>query len=189
MDKPIVCDLDGVIVDCLRPALQFHGRFDLAARKNYPLTYEWEVDTGLSHADFWGKIDRDGGIDWWANLPFTAFGKQLLRHLFGISNAVSIATKVVGANGCAGKYIWATRNLPKKTPLHLTTEKSELSMPGRVLIDDSPDNIEKWTAKGGSAILCPASYNDNRYLVGEELNYIKASLRDLGYGEGRKVHD
>jgi hypothetical protein len=184
--RAIYCDLDGVIVDCLHPALLYHGRHDLAADPNYPPSYDWEKDTGLSHREFWDAIDK-AGPDWWAGLPFTQFGYRLLVELSDLRLAghdVQIASKVVGANGCAGKWDWAKQWLPKDMPLHLTTDKSGFAGPGRLLIDDSQENTDAWAAKGGDVILVPASYNRNRNIKTDRLEYILSEMRRLGYMAG-----
>lgn len=174
----VIGDLDGVIVDCLRPALRFHGRDDLANDPMYPPTYDWEKDTGLQHKEFWGRIDEAGSA-WWAGLPFTAFGERLLAYLRTLPE-FEIGTKVVGANGAKGKWQWLDEHAPG-VRRHLTTYKASLSRPGWLLIDDSPDGVREWLAGGGDAILCPAPYNINRHLIGSEYEYILSEIRRLGY--------
>lgn len=181
--RSIYCDLDGVIVDCLRPALRFHNRYDLAADPNYPPSYDWEKDTGLSHTEFWGAIEA-AGPEWWSGLPFTSFAEPLLSLLIDLhydGRDVQIASKVVGANGCAGKYDWAKRFIPKGMPVHLTTDKAGFAGPGRLLIDDSQENTDAWAAKGGDVILVPAPYNRNRNVAAAPFDYIVSEMWRLGY--------
>lgn len=180
MDRKIFCDLDGTTIDCLRPALRHHGFHDLANDPSFPPTYEWADGTGMPNKEFWDGIEA-AGIDFWANLPFNSFGLELLSFLFSTGHPVEIATLAVGPNGAAGKYAWGQRVLPPGTPLHITTNKESLSFPGHLLIDDSPKNIEKWEARGGDAILCPATYNENKEFIGKELLFIQTEMRSLGY--------
>lgn len=143
MQKTITCDLDGVVVDCLRASLIFHGRPDLASNPAYPPTYSWEEDVGLTWKQFWGAIEG-AGPRWWETLPYTPFGRELLDYLFSLEHKVEIATKVIGPNSAAGKLEWANRELPPRTPVYITTgDKSSLSHAGSVLIDDSPENVEE----------------------------------------------
>lgn len=180
MQKKLVCDLDGVTVDCLRPALRFHNRHDLADDPSFPPTYSWAEGTGMSDTEFWDRIE-EAGPTFWSELPFTTFGLDLLTFLFSTGLPVEIATLAVGPNGAAGKYDWAKRVLPPGTPLHITTNKESLSFPGHLLIDDSPKNVERWEARGGDAILCPAPYNSNKEFIGKELLFIQTEMRSLGY--------
>ncbi len=180
-ERVIVSDLDGVVLDCLRPALRYHQRHDLAADPTYPPSYSWAAGTGISDKEFWARIE-DAGPTFWSELPFTTFGEALLTYLFSLSHRVEIATKVVGANNSAGKWNWAQRVLPAGTRFHMTTDKSSLAQPDWLLIDDSPENIREWAKRGGDVILVPASYNLNREFVGHELAYIKSEVERLGYG-------
>lgn len=179
-EKEIFCDLDGVIVDCLRPALRYHGRHDLASDPLYPPTYEWSAGTGIDPNKFWDGLEQ-AGPTFWSELPFTNFGEDLLLYLLTSKYGVEIATKVVGANNSSGKWTWAQRCLPSDVRFHMTTDKSSLARPGRLLIDDSPSNVKEWRARGGDAILVPATYNDNRCHIGREFDYIKEQMVELGY--------
>jgi len=134
----------------------------------------------MSDIEFWDGIEA-AGPTFWSELPFTSFGLELLTFLFTTGLPVEIATLAVGPNGASGKYTWAERVLPKGTPMHITTSKASLSFPGHLLIDDSPKNVEAWEARGGDAILCPATYNSNKEFIGRELQFIQHEMRVLGY--------
>jgi hypothetical protein len=171
MSLELHCDLDDVIVDCVRASLLANGRADLANDPTFPPTYNISTDVGMSYQDFWGKVDSLGS-DWWLQIPFTSFGRGLLDYLLSLEVPVSITSRVISANGCHGKWRWWEQHIPSRVPLHLTTDKSKFAGVGNLLIDDSPTNIDKWTAKGGCGILVPAPYNENKHLIGRELSYI-----------------
>ncbi len=177
----IVCDVDGVLLDCLRPALRYHGKHDLANDPKYPATYSWAASTGMSDKEFWDGIEA-AGPTFWSELPYTSFGQDLLAYLLSLPHELQIATLAVGPNGAAGKYAWGQRELPPGTALHITTNKEKLSRCGWLLIDDSPKNVDNWYARGGDYVLVPAPYNANRSLIGNELEYIKHEVERLGYG-------
>jgi hypothetical protein len=178
--REIFCDGDGVLVECLKSSLKLHGRYDLAADPTYPQTYDWEIDTGLSHKEFWSRIEMEGP-QWWRDLPFTSFGERLIDVLNNTGLPWSVATKVVGANCCHGKYDWAKRVLPANVPIHMTTDKSRFSGLGKLLIDDSEENTIAWEKRGGDAILVPTTYNSNRTVTIPPLDFIRLEIQRLGY--------
>ena len=53
-----------------------------------------------------------------------------------------------------GKRLWVKNNLPG-TPLILASAEKKQNYSGKdkILIDDRPDNIEQWRARGGKGIL------------------------------------
>lgn len=179
--REIHSDLDDVIVDCVDASLRAHGLHHLADDPAFPPTYNMSGEAGMTYDQFWGHIDTLGP-EWWRDIPFTSFGKPLLNYLLGLSTPLNITTRVISANGCHGKWDWWEKHIPPSVPLHQTTDKSRFSAPGRLLIDDSPANIDKWVAKGGDGILVPAPYNDNRGLIGQELPFIISQIEELGYG-------
>ena len=50
---------------------------------------------------------------------------------------------------------------------------------GYVLIDDSQDNYDNYTQKGGRAILFPQPWNNNAHLIGDRLGYLQKELKAL----------
>lgn len=61
----------------------------------------------------------------------------------------------------AGKLDWITDNMPEwiHRQYFITPRKSELSRPGRLLIDDADKNIDAWRAGGGEGLLVPRPWN------------------------------
>lgn len=189
----IFCDLDDTIVDCFGAALRLHGYEDLAADPLFPKTYNGAYEViGITHKHFWDEVENQGPAFWYS-LPYMPHGIALLNYLFSLEHEVHIASRVIGANGCKGKWDWAEEHLPAGTPLHLTTDKSALAAPGRLLIDDSEDNVEKWVDRGGDAVLAPAPWNhnwgylDNGLNFGSVLPFITSEIRRLGYGRPQHV--
>jgi hypothetical protein len=180
-EREIYLDLDGTTVDCVRAALRLHGRPDLAADPSYPPSYDWEVGLGISHAAFWNKVD-EAGAAWWEGLDPTPFGLELIAVAASFGHPLHVATKTLGDAAACGKWRWIKRHFPKGTEIHITSNKTKLAGVGRLLIDDSPYQVDEWREADGDAILVPATYNDNRHYVGSELEFIKAEIWRLGYG-------
>jgi hypothetical protein len=53
-----------------------------------------------------------------------------------------------------GKRLWVKNNIPgTKLILASRETKQNYSKPNKILIDDRPDTIEEWNARGGTGIL------------------------------------
>ncbi len=171
-----VVDLDNTLVDLARPVARLLDRHDLAASADYPRSYDWSKDFGVSNDWLWARVEEEGP-DFWADLPWTLWGERLLDSLRRTGQDIILFSRVVGPNSAAGKNIWAANNIPRGIPLFTTDSiKYPMAAPGRYLIDDSPENCDAWEARGGEAIMVPQSYNKNRVFVGDEYNYIMKEL-------------
>lgn len=153
-------DLDGVLVDFVRGVQEFH---------KVTLPYEsvrWGLEAQMGFGDrkneFWAPL----GYEFWANLPWTQDGKEILdsvRVVFGAN--IGILSSPCSTLGCCdGKRDWVRRNLG--ADLHRTcflgADKSIFANPHSLLIDDNDDNVRKWREAGGAAILWPRPWNDAR---------------------------
>lgn len=165
----VFLDMDGVIVDWTKAAMEFHGL-------NYPQypcpgRWDWVGHLGLSPKVFWKPLSRE----FYANLPWTEDGPEILKIIVdtvGWDN-ITILTSPILQGGCAaGKIDWLQREIPELDRQFLIgPQKHLLASPNNVLIDDAQHNIAKWN---GPRILVPRIWNYNMNL--NPLTYIKERM-------------
>lgn len=153
--KTVALDLDGVLVDFVRGAFQWH-------KKSLP--YEdvrWDFDKALfpdDARDFWNPL----GYDFWASLDWTPNGKMLLARLFalvgeGNVTILSSPCETIGSN--EGKIAWIKRCIPQLARSYfLSPCKTRVAATDLVLIDDADHNVKSWRQKG-PAVLVPQPWN------------------------------
>jgi hypothetical protein len=166
----IFCDMDGVLVD-----------FDEGYKQLTGVTTKQADSQGKN--EFW-KLFRDSLIEkdipersYWANLDWMPDGKQLWDYIKGYNPYVLTAPsvnfdipfedryKVENNQSMQGKTEWVKR-LPNLRKLYFRSagRKADFSGPGKILIDDRKDTIDKWNANGGIGILHTSTANTIKQL-------------------------
>ena len=133
---------------------------------------------GLTESDFWAGL----GKSFWETLHWTQDGQGILDAVLYKFHPddVMLCSSPCRTKGCKeGKVIWVERHLPGFRHLILSNRKEIYSAPGRLLIDDSDANVDKWVAAGGAACLLPRPWNRNH--SDRPLAYLKSFLET---GEG-----
>jgi hypothetical protein len=165
----IILDLDGVLVNLhyglLRTFPEFSLLFDTLER---PVPWNW-----MGH-DIWKKLPST----WWEALPWTSEGRRILDLCEGVGE-VCLATSPSESPAAAyGKMLWIEQHLPEYLGrCQIGGCKHLLGQTGRVLVDDSEENIEKFTSRGGTGILVPRPWNANHEL--DTLDHVFNELRKL----------
>lgn len=145
MVERLYLDMDGVLVD-------FDARVDeFGCRKasgKDPGAIDWNVPKAV-------------GPDFWANMEWTPGGQAFFRacrelcRLYGIELGILTAIEIPA--GVKGKNLWVHWNTDLDNE-HLVivrhgTDKAKFAAPGRVLVDDTPKNIDAWVSAGGTGVL------------------------------------
>ncbi len=150
-------DIDGVLTNFVGAALARHNRrFEELA----PGEWHFNKALGLTETAFWAQL---GGADFWANMDWLPDGRAILGAAecsFGAEN-VSLLTSPSQDSACwQGKAQWVAKHLPQyNRRLTVSACKTVFGGAGKVLVDDSEDNCEKWDRAGGEAILVPRFWN------------------------------
>lgn len=159
MNPVCFLDMDGVLVDFTRGAMDLHGR------QVPPGQLTWNLEKALGFErpqDFWDPL----GQDFWAGLPWTSEGRYLLtqvENLFG--DRVVLLTSPCLTPGCAqGKLDWVRREIPHLARRVLVGPAKHLvAGPGKVLLDDHDPNVESFRSEGGHGVLVPRPWNSRRH--------------------------
>ena len=155
-------DMDGVLVDFMKGAHEFH-RLPYSM-KAYP--YEFGVwdncppsTSELSTQEFWDSLDEE----FWANLDWMPDGNAILQYtesFFGVKNICLLTSPTRCPRSVSGKLLWIQKNLPRyKRQFLIGPPKHFCAHNNAVLIDDSDRNINSFVEHGGTGVLVPRPWN------------------------------
>lgn len=175
MRPTIFLDLDGVCANFVDAACHLHWR------PGYHVTnWNWFKEWGITGEEFWGPIK--------AHDDFYSLVKPYLwlQDITGLCNRfgdVVIATdNPLHVRLSASKTAWILRNIGSHLPVQMGPLKKLFAAPGRVLIDDSDDNVSDWQKAGGSAILFPQPWNAGRKRLEHTMHDIRTALERVADG-------
>ena len=169
-------DLDGVLVDFLRGALEACGAADM----DYPKGQYWiEEVLGVTRADMWSRF---GDLErFFADLKWHRDGPEIWRlaqvYYGGDGGLWLLSTPHDGGEGTFGKMQWVERNLGAAWTrrLILAWDKTACAAPSSLLVDDCPGNVDSWRACGGRAVLVPRIYNPAE---GDAVDAVRAAFAE-----------
>jgi hypothetical protein len=170
-------DMDGVLVDFVAGVLKHYGLPPATVVDTWNFDLELCQKFALSRDAFWQAF----GQDFWEGLDWTADGRHLLtcaEVCFGPEN-VFLLSSPCRTHGCLeGKNRWVARHLPDyQRRLFLGSAKHAFASASKVLVDDSDDNVARFRAAGGHAVLVPRPWNQRRDY--DTVEYVKRSLVTL----------
>ena len=139
----IYCDMDGVLTD-------FDKRFMDFSKGVHPD----EFDKTHSISQFWAVVGY-GGEKYWTEMQWIPHGKQLWDYIKG-KNPSILSAPSKDPKSKTGKIKWVDSHLQPKPELLLVNakEKQQYATEASILIDDKPENIQRWKDAGGVGILC-----------------------------------
>jgi len=161
----VFLDMDGVIADFTRGALEYVG---LSIPPFKTLRWDFINQLGLPVETFWRTLSHK---DFWANLPVLEDGRELyniIADVVGPGNIVVLSSGIVEGS-CDGKRLWLRRHFPllEKTAV-FGSVKDQLAAPCKILVDDHQANIDAFRAAGGRAIIVPRPWNELAYLTDDD---------------------
>ena len=139
----LYCDMDGVLTD-------FDKRFK-SLNPEHLTAAQYQAKNGIEK--FWDFIDVDNKIKFWVGMEWMPDGKELWDYIKDKQPTLLSAPSRNPASRL-GKRLWVKNNIPgTKLILASAEKKQNYSGKDKILIDDRPDNIEQWRARGGKGIL------------------------------------
>lgn len=150
----IFCDMDGVLVD-------FDGAF---LKKHGVLPYK------LPREELWEIVINTK--DYWINLPKLKDADKLVNYLKKYGFQILTGLPVYGFDKAEReKKQWLKNNygIVDGVICCLSKDKQNYGKAKDILIDDRPNNIEKWEEMGGIGILHTSADETIKKL--QELNY------------------
>ncbi|MBL9085255.1 MAG: hypothetical protein JNK76_25845 [Planctomycetales bacterium] len=156
----IKLDMDGVLFDIVGAVGRLFDRPNLEAE--WPLgEYGFSTALQVPEAEIWARVDAEG-VGFWADMPVLPWADRLVSFCFSLGMEVRIVSDTsYGRWADAGKRIALERHFGGRLAKswHFTRFKADLAQSGRCLIDDSDENVRKFQAAGGQAVLVPQPWN------------------------------
>ena len=148
-------DMDGVLFDFAGASCRVHGQ-DPVTIDCWNYYEKW----GLTEDEFWEPINAEGR-EFWANLEKLPWADELLGLVRELDPNFHILTKPSTKPDCmAGKLDALQRAFGEDFRRYIfAPNKYPLAAYGRLLIDDSDDNLVKWAAREGSIVVMPQPWN------------------------------
>lgn len=163
----IFIDIDGVLADWLGKACETCGIDDNDSKIRDVLK-----DGGMlqdlrdyikDENEMWQKIEKEGS-DWWRDLELLPWAKKLYNEMDKLGEVALLTsngkiTEYVDSAGSAakGKCEWVKKHFNTNS-LIIAHDKHFCASSNTILIDDSPDKIEKFIEWGGHGFLWPNQY-------------------------------
>ena len=164
----VFLDLDGVIVDFVKGACDYHGVADpYLDPKNHG---KYDIHNMFDIRNFYEPFNHD----FWAVLHWTPDAKQILGRIvrYVDESQITILTKPMNSRGAVeGKATWLRHNMPRIKFL-IGNDKASIAGPDKLLIDDYDKNIDDWN---GPKILVPRPWNRLHKVA--TLEYLDDELR------------
>jgi hypothetical protein len=186
--KTAYVDLDGVLIDCVGPAMAVNGvpgfrEEDYPPECGFDLVKVCNVFrkrlamSRLTPEQFWRRTSET----FWATLPFMPMALEFLDELYDVvgQENVCIATATIPSKytsaAIAGKQRWLDSHLPG-VPYFIGLDKSFLANRDTILIDDANHNCGDFARAGGTAILVRRPWNRGGY---QQVNPLIAAMNDV----------
>jgi len=168
----VFLDLDGVLVDLLGGLLRYHKIKNPYDNPENHGRYDVRHLVGMSPQEFWGVLDQD----FWLDLEWMPDGRAILAEILKYvkPEQVTILSKPTGFPHCTeGKELWIKKDMPGFNYL-IGMRKEPIAGPGKLLVDDHDDNVDKWVKAGGVAVQVPLL--SNRWHKLPTLPHVKEQL-------------
>jgi hypothetical protein len=173
-------DLDGTLVNFIGAAMKMHG-FDannFYGKAENKGVFRVAKKMGLTEEQFWGPLNNH---HFWDSLEWLPDGRKILALVeaaFGPENVEICTSPPAHAQSIAGKYTWIERHLPnyaRDGRLMIVRGKFKAAGPGRLLIDDSDEQLSAWQVAGGATLVVPRAWNSHHW-AGDTVKYMAFDL-------------
>lgn len=171
----VYLDMDGVLAD-------FMAGYNRVAGTNY------KPGQQLPHPSEDPTLKKITGTNFFSKLPKFASANALVRMVidqYGHYNICSSPLRGDHENSAANKRAWLTANLqPQPQEIVITSRKEKYATQPdgtpNILVDDKPENVQRWKAAGGIGILYNAAVDDlDTVAQGLQLNENFADVRPI----------
>lgn len=168
-------DMDGVLCDFITSVLTVHDRID-ALETWPPGEFETHTVLGLSKSQFWKPLTAKGE-DLWADFPAFDWVDNLVNLVSEFSSWTILTSPALAPACASGKLRWLQNQFGGRfRDFIISPRKALLARPGRVLIDDSDEQIERFNAADGIGILFPQPWNSAHDQTDDRLGWVRDHL-------------
>jgi 5'(3')-deoxyribonucleotidase len=135
------------------------------------------VDPHLTNEQMLDKVR--GREEFWAGLGPTPWAGELLDAVRSLTDEWYVVSAPTDCGAChSGKVKWLRRYFgPSFDRFALTPRKEILARPNSLLLDDSDENVRRFAAAGGRAVVFPRVHNRLAGMAADPLAYCLPVLR------------
>jgi len=161
--KPVTvfCDLDGVIVDWMNAMAEYTNKPANIYDEFYanPESFcETRVDELYGGRSKLKELMLERPVEFWSDLKMFPWANKLICCLSLDFELCFLTSPGSNPNAAKGKLIWQQTNFPS-IPIIIAKQKSLVSAPDKVLIDDNDRNLTLFDERGGLALKWPNQFN------------------------------
>lgn len=177
MNNSFLLDMDGVLVDFTSSALELFNRElnkDITLEDYVNKQFGWNIQDvyEISVNEFWSIIDSKPFF--WLKLKPFPWAKLLVDFLRKIGDVTIVTTPSLDPECAKQKLQWLDSCLNIKSNDVFIGSKKYLMAGNGTLIDDAPNNVNKFIEYGGKAILVPSNWNTRDL----NFNLVKQTILD-----------
>lgn len=188
----VLIDMDEVLVDFIGGACRIHG---VAREAMETARKDWDIceplghvkrGRGLSLDEFWEPIHA-GGVEFWERLDKLPWFEEVIGWAENeFSNWFIISAPSKETNSYTGKVKWLKREFGRDFDRFFLTPHKEMLTCGEncILLDDKPDNIDKFVNHGGYGILFPSPGNRLREFADRPMWHVKNAPWQIPCSDG-----
>jgi 5'(3')-deoxyribonucleotidase len=177
MEKVLFLDLDGVLIDFQKRALEFHNAsIDWDAPENKG-QFAMDKILGISMNAFWEPLNT---FEFWEEMDWMPDGKEILdicEHY--CDNICLLTSPSAKPESSYGKTKWIRQELPRyKRKFLIGCSKEFCARPNAHLVDDRTENVASFTKAGGHGFLLPRPWNEDHHKEDLMFDLLKTYLED-----------
>jgi hypothetical protein len=171
-----------VLADFVSGACEVHGRPTADVK-----TWDWYEEWGMTSSQFWEPIKAMGYGFYREFVQPYPWLCDLFKLIDYSGHELVVATANPLHTGlAASKAEWISTHLGRVATITVASDgqtlrapqlKALLAGPGRILIDDSDDNIEAFRDAGGEAITFPQPWNKLHAMTPHRIEYVRDCLQ------------
>jgi 5'(3')-deoxyribonucleotidase len=156
----VYVDLDGVLVDWVKGMLTGLGLDPKDTNHHQGVLSDYDYLEKLVGRAKIDQVQTELGYEFWANLEFLPWAKDLITRLKMASgnNLAFLTSPGKFADGAKGKLIWQQRYFPE-IPMITCRYKGLCAGPNKYLIDDDKKQIDDFRANGGFVYQWPSQFS------------------------------
>lgn len=167
--KVLLMDVDGVICNFIDGLINSHG---------WPFSHAefdcWDYHRGheISDEEMW-SVTNDG--KWWLGLEPYPYASRFVEEAMDLWDVVFCTSPSKDATCASQKVQWLRNHgfMEEDGMNFQIGKRKELNAgSGAILLDDSDSNVRKFRLAGGSAVLFPQPWNENRRYAHDQLNFV-----------------
>lgn len=177
--KIIYLDLDGVCTEFINSCIVANNLDPNVIIPLWKEKFRGEFSAykvfGIKNSEFWKNVEKQGE-EFWSEMGTYPWFKELYSELCKIGKVYFLTSPSQSPNSLSGKLKWLQKHFGRGFKDYIITPQKELLATEKsYLIDDYPENIDKFKTAGGNGVLFPQFWN-TKDEIEDKVTYIVKML-------------